>query len=52
MKVLGYFKRGGIKWLIKSRKEGMLIGFDITPKGMIHTLHIAESEVTELTLIK
>lgn len=52
MNVIGYFKHLGFKWMLIEKEGTMLKGFDITPLGKVHTLHISESEVQELTLIQ
>ena len=49
--IWGYFKHGGVKWLIVDIYEDTLVGIDISPKGAIHTLNIHEDEVYELVLL-
>jgi hypothetical protein len=49
--LFGYFKHGGVKWLLVEIDGNMLKGIDITPKGMIHTLHIHKKEVYELVTL-
>lgn len=50
--ILGYFYKGGIKWLLIQKEDDYLKGIDITPLGKIHTLHISVENVDSLVLIQ
>lgn len=49
--VLGYFRKGGTKWMLVQVDGNSLTGYDIAPGGGVHTLHIAREEVDAFVLI-
>lgn len=50
--ILGYFYKGGAKWLLIAKEDDYLKGIDISPLGKIHTLHISADNVDCLVLIQ
>lgn len=50
--ILGYFYKGGTKWLLIAKEEDYLKGIDISPLGKIHTLHIFAHCVDSLVLVE
>ncbi len=50
--ILGYFYKGGIKWLLIAKEGDYLKGIDISSIGKIHTLHISAENVDSLILIQ
>lgn len=50
--ILGYFYKGGTKWIIIEKEDDYLKGIDITALGKIHTLHISAQNVDYLVLIQ
>lgn len=50
--VIGYFSKGGHKWALVDVDGTQLTGYDITPLGKVHTLHISQSQVDELVMLQ
>ena len=49
--VLGYFRKGGTKWMLVQVDGNSLTGYDIAPGGGVHTMHIARESVDAFVLI-
>ncbi|HRH68836.1 MAG TPA: hypothetical protein PLB89_04945 [Flavobacteriales bacterium] len=48
---LGYFMKAGGKWWLAEVDGGNLVGYDVTPLGKLHTLHIHRDSVDQLVIL-